>query len=181
MALGAPLDVFVVRELGLPDHEELAMGAVATGGIVVLDRDLIRRRSVPQAAIDAAIAAETREIARREAAYRGDRAFPDLRGRVVLVVDDGLATGATMLAATRALARAKPARLVAAVPVCASSSCSTLEREVDEIVCLEKPEPFHGVGLWYVDFSQTTDDEVRALLAQAAQRDAPVPGSSSSR
>jgi putative phosphoribosyl transferase len=166
-ALNAPLDVFVVRKLGVPGQEELAMGAVASGGVRVLLPDIVRQLKVTPAQIDVATEAELRELARRERLYRGDLAWPDLRGKTVIVVDDGLATGASMKAAVRALRQAGPARLVVAVPVASPESCARFRALVDEVVCAATPEPFHAVGLWYRDFTQTTDDEVCALLAQA--------------
>lgn len=166
-ALNAPLDVFVVRKLGVPGQEELAMGAVASGGVRVLLPDIVRQLKVTRAQIDQGTQAELRELARRERLYRGDLPWPDLRGRTVILVDDGLATGASMHAAVRALRQSGPARLVVAVPVASQESCARFRALVDEVVCAATPEPFHAVGLWYRDFSQTTDDEVCALLAQA--------------
>jgi len=175
-ALHLPLDVFVVRKLGLPGRQELAMGAVASSGVVVLDREMISAAGVTKTALDAAIRDETLELKRREHAYRENRPAPDVAGRVVLLVDDGLATGASMRAAVRALAAQRPARVVVAVPVGALSSCQALAEEVDEVVCLRKPVPFEAVGLWYRDFRQTTDAEVRELLATAAARRATIEG-----
>jgi predicted phosphoribosyltransferase len=167
-ALGTPLDVFVVRKLGVPGHEELAMGAVATGGVRVLNDDVVRGLRIPDRVIDAVTALEQQELARRERLYRGDRTPPDVRGRTVILVDDGLATGATMHAAIAALRQQEPARIVVAVPTAAPETCNALRAEVDDVVCAITPEPFHAVGLWYEDFSQTTDEEVRELLACAA-------------
>ncbi len=167
-ALGAPLDVFVVRKLGVPGHGELAMGAVATGGVRVLNEDVVRALGIPDYVIDAVAAWEERELERRERVYRGDRPPPEVRGRTVILVDDGLATGATMHAAVQALRRRQPARIVVAVPTAAPETCEALRPEVDEIVCAVTPEPFYAVGLWYENFSQTTDEEVRELLAQSA-------------
>jgi predicted phosphoribosyltransferase len=167
-ALRAPLDVFLVRKLGLPGQEELAMGAVATGGVRVINESLIRAIGIPNAVIEAVAAREQQELARRERLYRGDLPPPDLRGRTIILVDDGLATGATMLAAIRALKQQQPARIVVAVPTAAPETCEALKAEVDDVVCAVTPEPFYSVGLWYEDFSQTTDDEVRALLARSA-------------
>jgi predicted phosphoribosyltransferase len=164
-ALGAPLDVFVVRKLGVPGHEELAMGAIATGDVRVLNEDVVRMLRVPAATLDAVAAEEARELHRREHEYRGGRPPVDVRGRVAILVDDGLATGATMRAAIAALRLLGPARIVVAVPVAARSTCEEFRALVDEIVCAMTPENFQAVGLWYADFSQTTDDEVRALLA----------------
>lgn len=166
-ALDAPLDIFIVRKLGVPGHEELAMGALATGGVRVVNDDVVSQLGLSDAVIDAVAAQEERELERRERAYRGARAAPDVRGRTVILVDDGLATGATMRAAAAALRKQQPARLIVAVPVAASQTCDDLRTEVDEIVCGATPEPFLGVGRWYRDFSQTTDEEVRLLLEQA--------------
>jgi predicted phosphoribosyltransferase len=166
-ALGAPLDIFLVRKLGVPGHEELAMGAIATGGVRVLNDEVVHALRVPAAVIDRVASIEQRELERREREYRGDRPEPDVRGRTVILVDDGLATGSTMRAAARAIRALGPARLVVAVPVAAAETCDSLESEVDDVVCLRTPEPFYAVGLWYEDFSQTTDDEVRELLARA--------------
>ena len=167
-ALRAPLDIFLVRKLGVPGHEELAMGAIATGGVRVLNEDVMRYISITDAAIDAVAAKEQRELERREQLYRGDRPAPDVRGKTVLLVDDGLATGSTMRAAAAALRQQQPARIVVAVPVSAVQTCDEYRMGVDEIVCAITPEPFHAVGMWYADFSQTTDEEVRELLARAA-------------
>jgi predicted phosphoribosyltransferase len=167
-ALDAPLDVFLVRKLGVPGHEELAMGAVATGGMRVLNEQVVQGLRIPDHVIAAVAVKEEHELRRRERLYRGDRPPPDVRGRTVILVDDGLATGATMLAAAEALRRQQPARIVVAVPTGSPDTCDALREHVDEVVCAVTPEPFHSVGLWYQDFSQTTDDEVRALLADAA-------------
>ncbi|HEY8600482.1 MAG TPA: phosphoribosyltransferase [Thermomicrobiales bacterium] len=168
-ALGTPLDLFLVRKLGVPGQEELALGAIATGGIRVLNDELVRELRLSARAIDAIAEREDRELARRERAYRGDRPAPAVRERVVILVDDGLATGATMRAAVLALRRQAPAHLVVAVPVAASEICTAFRAEVDEVVCAVTPIPFHAVGTWYEDFTQTTDDEVRDLLGQAAR------------
>jgi len=167
-ALQAPLDVFLVRKLGVPGHEELAMGAIATGGVRVLNDDVVDYLSIRGEVIDAVAADELRELERRERAYRGDRPAPDVKGKTVILVDDGLATGSTMRAAAAALRRQRPARIVVAVPVSAPQTCDEYRMGVDEIVCAVTPEPFHAVGQWYADFSQTTDEEVRELLARAA-------------
>jgi erythromycin esterase-like protein/predicted phosphoribosyltransferase len=164
-ALGAPLDVYVVRKLGIPGHEELAMGAVATGGARVLNEQVVNRLGIPAYVIDAVEARERQELARRERLYRGGRPPPDVRGRTVILVDDGLATGATMHAAVQALRQQQPARIVVAVPVASPETCDELKAEVDEVVCALTPDPFYAVGYWYEDFSQTTDEEVRNLLA----------------
>jgi putative phosphoribosyl transferase len=167
-ALSAPLDVFLVRKLGVPGHEELAMGAVATGGVRVLNRDAVEGLRIPDHVIDAVAAQEQQELERRERAYRDARPAPDVRGKTVLLVDDGLATGSTMYAAAAALRRLGPERIVVGVPVSSPETCEAFRDAVDEIVCAITPEPLYGVGLWYQDFSQTTDDEVRDLLARAA-------------
>lgn len=171
--LRAPLDVFLVRKLGVPGREELAMGAIATGGTRVLNSDIIRALDISEATIDAVTAAEQRELVRREQAYRGNRPYPDVKDHVVILVDDGLATGASMRAAVQALRGQQPARIVVAVPVAAPDTYSDFEREVDEIVCVMTPYPFLGVGGWYLDFSQTSDQEVRDLLAQAFKSSLP--------
>jgi predicted phosphoribosyltransferase len=163
-ALGAPLDVFIVRKLGVPGHEELAMGAVASGGVRVLNDDVVRALHLDARVIERAAERELAELHRRERSYRGDRPDPDLTGRTVILVDDGLATGSSMRAAVKALAVRRPARLVVAVPIAARDTCAALLREADEVVCAVTPEPFHAVGLWYQDFTQTTDEEVHALL-----------------
>ena len=168
-ALGAPLDVFLVRKLGIPGHEELAMGAVATGGVRVLNEQVVRALRIPDYVIDAVAAKEEHELARRERLYRGDRPPPDVRGRTVILVDDGLATGATMHAAIQALRQQQPAHIVVAVPAASPEACDELKEEVDDVVCAVTPEPFYAVGLWYEDFSQTTDEEVRDLLARSAK------------
>lgn len=165
-ALGAPLDVFIVRKLGVPGHEELAMGAIASGGVRVLNRDVIDYARITQQQIDAVAAREERELSRREAEYRGNRPPLDVRGRTVIIVDDGLATGSTMRAAVQALRAMEPKRVVVAVPVGAEQTCEEFRSIVDEMVCLRTPEPFEAVGLWYDDFTQTTDEEVHALLSR---------------
>ncbi|HSJ64009.1 MAG TPA: phosphoribosyltransferase [Gemmatimonadaceae bacterium] len=166
-ALGAPLDVFVVRKLGVPGHEELALGAIATGRTLVLNDDVVRALRITTDVIEAVAAQEGRELERRERTYRGDRPAVDPKGRVVIVVDDGLATGATMRAAVRALRDRGAERLVVAVPVAAPTTCDDFRLEVDEIVCAMTPEPFEAVGLWYEDFSQTTDAEVEGILRES--------------
>jgi predicted phosphoribosyltransferase len=163
-ALGAPLDVFLVRKLGVPGYEELAMGAVATGGVRVLNDEIVRGLGILEHQIDAVVARELQELARRERLYRGDRPPPDVAGRTVILVDDGLATGATMRAAVAALRRQQQARIVIAVPTASADTCEALKAEADDVVCAITPEPFFAVGHWYEDFTQTTDDEVRDLL-----------------
>ena len=167
MALHAPLDVFVVRKLGTPDQPELAMGAIATGGVRVINVEVVQGCGISPELIDEVAQEEFRELNRRELAYRGTHAAPVVRGRTVLLIDDGVATGSTMRAAIRALNSQQPARLVVAVPTAAGSTWRELRTEVDEFVALRTPEPFRGVGEWYDDFSQTTDDEVTELLARA--------------
>jgi len=168
-ALNAPLDVFLVRKLGVPGYEELAMGAIATGGVRVLNDQLVGGLRIPDYIVDEVAASEQQELTRRESLYRGDRPAPDVRGRTVILVDDGLATGATMLAAVKALRQQQPARIVVAVPTASPKTCEQLKAEVDDIICAITPEPFHAVGLWYEDFSQTKDEEVRDLLARSEQ------------
>ncbi|WP_447980054.1 phosphoribosyltransferase [Candidatus Nitrospira bockiana] len=167
-ALQAPLDVMVVRKLGVPGHEELAMGAIASGGVRVVNEEVLHMLGAPDALVDRVAAQEEVELARRERAYRGDRPPVQVEGRVVILIDDGLATGATMRAAVSALKRRGPARIVVAVPVGAEEACHELRAEADEVVCAATPSPFFGVGAWYEDFAQTTDDEVRELLERAA-------------
>jgi erythromycin esterase-like protein/adenine/guanine phosphoribosyltransferase-like PRPP-binding protein len=169
-ALGAPLDVFVVRKLGVPGYEELAMGAVATGGVRVLNDGVVKQLGIPGHLIEAVAARELQELARRERLYRGGRPPPDVSGRTAILVDDGLATGATMHAAIQALRQQLPARIVVAVPTASPETCEEMRSEVDDVVCAITPDPFHAVGRWYQDFSQTTDEEVRDLLAR---RDTP--------
>ena len=166
-ALGAPLDVFLVRKLGAPGHEELAMGAVASGGVRVLNREVVEVLLVPERVIEELASQELREVERRQRSYRGDRPPPDARDRTVILVDDGVATGSTMRAAAQAVRLLAPARLVVGVPVAPPETCRALASEVDEVVCLATPEPFYGVGLWYADFSPTTDTQVRELLERA--------------
>jgi putative phosphoribosyl transferase len=167
-ALHAPLDVFVVRKLGVPGHEEFAMGAVASAGVRVLNEQVVKALRIPDYVIDAVATWEQQELERRERDYRGNRPLPDVRGKSVILVDDGLATGATMLAAVKALRQLGPARIVVAVPVASPDTCELLKDEVDEVVCAVTPEPFYAVGLWYRDFPQTSDEEVRELLQQSA-------------
>jgi predicted phosphoribosyltransferase len=166
-AIHAPLDVFVVRKLGVPGHEELAMGAIASGGTLVTEPNVIEDLAIPPDVVADVAAREEQERLRREREYRGDRPEADVRGRTLILVDDGLATGSTMRAAVAALRKLQPARIVVAVPVAAASACAELAPEVDDIVCTRTPEPFYSVGQWYGEFSQTTDEEVRELLARA--------------
>lgn len=168
-ALQAPLDLFLVRKLGVPGQEELAMGAIASGDVRVLNDDIVSHLNVPDSAIEAVAAKEMQELRRRERAYRGERCPVSATGRTVILVDDGLATGSTMKAAIRALRQQSPARIVVAVPVGAPETCRELLALADDVVCLWKPHPFHAVGEWYQDFSQTTDDEVIALLERSAR------------
>jgi predicted phosphoribosyltransferase len=169
-ALGAMLDVFLVRKLGVPGHEELAMGAVASGGLRVLNEEIVEQLGIPADQIDAVAAKELEELARRERLYRGGRPPPDLCGRTVIVVDDGLATGATMRAAIGALRQAQPARIIVAVPVAAPEIRDKFKNLADDIIRGTTPEPFFAVGRWYIDFEQTTDDEVVALLATQSRQ-----------
>jgi predicted phosphoribosyltransferase len=165
-AFGAPLDVFLVRKLGVPGYEELAMGAVATGGVRVLNDEIVRGLGISEHEIDAVVARELRELSRRDRLYRGDRPLSDVAGRTVILVDDGLATGATMRAAVQALRQQQPGRIVAAVPTASPDTCQVLKAEADDVICAITPEPFFAVGHWYDDFTQTTDDEVQELLAR---------------
>ena len=171
-ALNAPLDVFLVRKLGLPGREELAIGAIASGGIRILNEDIVHALAIDPAVIELVAARELGELRRRETQYREDRPSLQVQDRPVILIDDGLATGASMLAAVRGLRAQHPARIVVAVPTAAPQAIHLLRPEVDEIVCLIAPEFFEGVGKWYEDFSQTTDDEVRFLL-QTANRPLP--------
>jgi putative phosphoribosyl transferase len=167
--LKAPLDIFLVRKLGVPGYEELAMGALASGGVRVINEDVVRQLNIPGEVIDAVAAYEQRELERRERLYRGNRPPPNVNGRVAILIDDGLATGSTMRAAAAALRKQGPARIVVAVPVSSPETCDEFRSEVDDIVCAVTPEPFRGVGLWYEDFSQITDEEVRELLEREPQ------------
>src|SRR5438477_5499014 len=165
-SLQAPLDVFLVRKLGVPGYEELAMGAIATGGVRVLNDEIVRGLGISEHEIDAVVTRELHELARRVRLYRGDRPPPDVGGRTVILVDDGLATGATMRAAVAALRRQQPARIVVAVPTASPDTSEALKAEADHVICAMTAEPFFAVGHWYEDFRQTTDDEVRELLAR---------------
>jgi predicted phosphoribosyltransferase len=168
-SLQAPLDVFVVRKLGVPGHGELAMGAIASGGVRVLNEDVIDYLRIPGNVIDAVAAREQVELEYRERTYRMGRPLPDIYNRTVILVDDGLATGSSMRAAVRALKLRHPARIVVAVPVAAAETAEEISKEVDEIVCVSTPESFQSVSAWYENFSQTTDEEVRELLDRAGQ------------
>ena len=172
--LRAPLDVFIVRKLGVPGHEEYAMGAIATGGVRVLNPDLAGM--IPSSVVDAVAAREQQELERRERLYRGDRPPVPIEGRIVILVDDGLATGSTMRAAVAAIRKQNPQRIVVAVPVAAPETCDEFRAEVDEVICASTPEPFRAVGLWYENFDQTSDEEVHALLDAARKTEAaPAP------
>lgn len=171
-ALGAPLDVFEVRKLGVPGHEELAMGALGSGGARFFRREMIAQLGISQRDVAEAVAREERELERREKLYRDSRPRPEIAGKTVILVDDGVATGTTMLVAVRALRAREPARIVIALPVASTEAYRELSGEADEVVCYESPEPFYAVGMWYVDFHQLDDDEVRALLSRAAARTA---------
>jgi len=176
--LGAPLDVFVVRKLGMPGQEELAIGAVASGGVRVLNEPVIRALGIPKSTIDVVTTMESREVERRERAYRAGRPALDVAGRVAILVDDGLATGSTMRAAVAGMRQKEPRRIVIGVPIAAPTTCEELAPEVDDIVCTVTPESFFAVGQWYEDFSQTSDDEVRELLERAAREHASRSGAS---
>jgi len=167
--LQVSLDIFLVRKLGVPNHEELAMGAIASSGVRVLNTEIINTLRIPHAVIDVVATREQREIDRRERQYRAGRPVPKIRGRIILLVDDGLATGATMRAAVTAVRQHQPAKVVVAVPIAAEEICTELRAQADEVVCAVTPEPFYAVGLWYADFTQVTDQEVRDLLTQAAR------------
>ena len=166
-ALHAPLDVFIVRKVGVPGHEELAMGAIASGGVKVVNEDVLDMLRLPRAMFEAAARKELLEVQRREREYRGDRPRPDLKDKTVILVDDGLATGSTMLAAVRAVALMGAERIVVAVPVAAAETCDAFRSEVDDVICAITPQPFHAVGIWYENFEQTSDEEVRELLEKA--------------
>lgn len=165
--LNVKMDVFIVRKLGVPGYEELAMGAIASDNIRVLNEDVVRSFRIPEEVIEKVAAKELRELERREKAYRGDRPKPEINNKIVILIDDGLATGATMRAAAAALKTKNPAKIVIAVPTAAADTCESFEGKVDEIICVATPEPFYGVGAWYADFSQTTDKEVCDLLEKA--------------
>jgi putative phosphoribosyl transferase len=168
-ALNAPMDVFVIRKLGVPGHEELAMGAIASGGVRVLNQDVVRALGISRGLVDLVAEREQRELQRREREYRDGRASVDIRDRTVILVDDGLATGSSMRVAAIALKKKEPAEIIIAVPVAAREACAEFRSVVDKVVCAATPEPFHAVGQWYRDFSQTSDQEVRDLLSEAAR------------
>lgn len=174
-ALSAELDVFLVRKLGLPGYEELAIGAIASGGVRVLNEALVAELQLSRQIIDQVTVREERELKRREALYRQGRPALPVRDRTVLLIDDGLATGASMKAAAQALRLQRPRRIMTAVPVAAAQTCDEFRMDVDQIICAYTPEPFLAVGLWYEDFSQTTDDEVQQLLQEAEQQAATPP------
>jgi putative phosphoribosyl transferase len=166
-ALGVPMDVFLVRKLGTPGHRELAMGAIASGGVRVLNEDVVRWYGISDAAIEHIAREEHEELERRERAYRGDRPAPDLTNKILILIDDGLATGSTMRAAAQAVRAHRPARVAIAVPVGAPQTCAELSAVADEVICARMPEPFSAVGQWYLNFDQTGDDEVRELLQKS--------------
>lgn len=168
--LQAPLDIFLVRKLGVPGHPELAMGAIAENGARVMNEEIVHYLAIPASAIDRVAEAEQQEMARRERTYRGDRPAPAIAGRTVILVDDGLATGATMKAAVQGLRQLQPAQIVVAVPVGASETCEELSHLADQVLCATTPDPFQAVGLWYEQFNQTTDDEVIELLEAASRQ-----------
>lgn len=173
-ALKAPLDVVVVRKLGVPEQEELAMGAIASGGVRIINEHIVKQMNISDDMIARVAVQEERELERRELLYRGDRPFCDLRERTVILVDDGLATGATMWAAVASVRRQHPAQIVIAVPVATTETCQELATAVDKIVCAATPSPFYSVGMWYKDFPQTTDDQVRHLLAKTETNHQPL-------
>jgi predicted phosphoribosyltransferase len=173
-ALGAPLDVFLVRKLGVPGQEELAMGAIASGGVRVLNEHVLQMLGISDEEIDRVAEQEEQELERREWLYRNGRPAPDLRDRTVILIDDGLATGSTMRAAVQAVRMQGAREVVVAVPVAAPATCDAFRDEGDNVVCALTPEPFYAVGLWYDDFSQTTDEEVRRLLEQSARERSPL-------
>lgn len=164
-ALAVPLDVFIVRKLGVPGQEELAMGAIAVDGIIVFNDEIIAGLNIPTSVIENVIQSEQKELQRRQITYRGHRAFPNLKDKTIILVDDGIATGATMRAAIKALQQKKPARIIVAVPVAAIETCKEISVLVDKFICLLRPKHFYGVGAWYTHFLQTTDEEVHELLA----------------
>ena len=167
LTLNVPMDIFIVRKLGLPGREELAIGAIASGGIRILNRDIIRMLSIPEEVINFVARRELQELQRRERLYRGNRPSPEVRDQTIILIDDGLATGASMRAAVAGVRAQNPARIVVAVPAAAAETCDAFRSEVEEVVCAITPEPFYGVSRWYEDFSQVTDEEVRTLLEEA--------------
>ena len=166
--LGVPLDIFLVRKLGVPGQEELAMGAVAGGGVRFLNQEVVRELGIAPEAFERVAQAEQRELERRDRLYRGELPHPVVEGQTVILVDDGLATGSSTRAAVRALSQQRPREIVVAVPLAAASTCELLRSEADKVICVAMPEPFYAVGQWYRDFSQTSDEEVRDLLARAS-------------
>jgi predicted phosphoribosyltransferase len=174
-ALHAPLDIFVVRKLGVPGHEELAMGAVASGGVRVVNQDVVRQLGITRQVFDAITEEEQREVLRRDSGYRLGRPLPTIRGAAVILVDDGVATGSTVLAAVHALREFRPESITVATPVIARETMRTIAQVADAVEYVAIPEPFYGVGAHYEDFSQTSDDEVRRLLAEGGARDGPAP------
>jgi len=170
LALHVPLDVFIVRKLGVPGHEELAIGAIASGGIRVLNEEIIQALHIPEEIIEQVAQRELQELRRREEAYRGDYPPPEIHGRIAILIDDGLATGASMRAAVAGVRAQDPERIIVAVPTAAPETCEAFQNEVDEIVCAITPEPFLGVGRWYEDFEQTTDEGVRLFLQDIHQQ-----------
>ncbi|MBD2504420.1 phosphoribosyltransferase [Anabaena azotica] len=173
-ALNAPLDVLIVRKLGVPENEELAMGAIASGGVRILNQSIVEQIQIPDEVIASVAAQQQRELERRETMYRGDRPFPDLKGKIVILVDDGLATGATMWAAIIAVRQKQPQEIVVAVPVAAPETCEEICSKVQKVICANTPSPFYSVGMWYEKFPQTTDDEVRELLNKATNNHQPL-------
>ena len=167
LALNVSLDIFLVRKLGLPGREELAIGAIASGGVRILNSDIVRMLSVPEEVINFVARRELQELQRRERLYRGNRPSPEVRDRKVILIDDGLATGASMRAAVAGLRAQHPSRIVIAAPAAAAETCAALRSDADEVICAITPEPFYGVSRWYEDFSQVTDEEVRTLLENA--------------
>ena len=167
LALNAPLDIFIVRKLGVPGREELAIGAIASGGVRILNSDIIRMLSIPEEVINFVAKVELQELQRCEHRYRQGAPAPDVREKTVILIDDGLATGASMRAAVAGLRAQHPSRIIIAVPAAAAQTCDALRSEVDDVICAITPEPFYGVSRWYEDFSQVTDEEVRTLLENA--------------
>lgn len=167
--LSIPLDIFVVRKLGVPNHEELAMGAIASGGTIVFNENILSQLHIPASAIQPVIESEQKELERRELVYRGQRPFPRLKDKSIILVDDGIATGATMRAAIKAIKQQKPKKIILAVPVAAATTIDELSNDVDEVICPLKPDDMFAVGAWYDDFSQTSDEEVFNLLMQRGE------------